>query len=99
MEDAPGFKTVLFHPRHTSDIEWARATVDTRYGVTSTSWRNEGGKLVWDIVIPAGADGLVYIPEGKKATVDGKAIEFDRRSYEGHECYVFPSGSYHIVAE
>ncbi len=99
VEDAPGFKTVLFHPWHTSDLEWAAATVDTRYGTTSTSWKNEGGRLVWDIVIPAGADGLVYIPEGKKATVDGKAVVFDRKNHEGYECYVFPSGSYHIVAE
>ncbi len=99
VDEAPGFKTVLFHPRHFANLEWAKATVDTRYGVTSTSWKNENGKLVWDIVIPAGADGLVYIPEGKSATVDGEPIAFEKKNLDGNDYYVFPSGSYHIVAE
>ena len=99
VEDNPGFKTVMFYPRHTADLEWAKATVDTRYGVTSTSWRKEAGKLVWDIVIPAGADGLVHIPEGKKATVDGEAVSFGIKSLNGEDFQVFPSGSYHIVVE
>ena len=99
VDEAPGFKTVLFHPRHFANLEWAKATVDTRYGVTSTSWKSENGKLVWDIVIPAGADGLVYIPEGKSATVDGEPIAFEKKNRDGNDYYVFPSGSYHIVAE
>ena len=97
--DSPGFKTVIFHPQHTSQLEWAKASVDTRYGLVSTDWRNEDGRLVWDIVIPAGSDGLVYIPEGKKVTVDGEPIGFPTRTVGGESYYVFPSGSYHIVSE
>ena len=98
-EENPGFKTIIFHPQVMSDLEWAKASIDTRYGLTSTSWKNEDGRIVWDIVIPAGADGLVFIPEGKSVSVNGSACDFEKKVIDGENFFAVPSGTYHLVAE
>lgn len=99
VAENPGFKTILFHPQHMEQLEWAKASIDTRYGMTSSSWKKEGNAIVWDIVIPAGADGLVNIPEGKSVTVNGVAASLEKKVVSGNTYSVLPSGTYHIVFE
>jgi Alpha-L-rhamnosidase N-terminal domain./Bacterial alpha-L-rhamnosidase. len=101
LVSSPGFKTVLFAPQHVRNLYWAKASVDTRYGVVSSSWSKEDGRLVWDISIPAGSRGLVDLPEygDGLVTVNGAQLSFPRLVIDGVSGYSFPSGSYHIVVE
>lgn len=95
----PGFKTIIFDPLHTDLLEWAELSIDTRYGKTSTSWNSKYGKLTWKIQIPAGANGLVRLPEDKNITVNGAPLTYDQKEIDGKSYYQFPSGSFDIVAE
>jgi len=98
-ECAPGFKTVVFEPQHIADLDWAKGSVETPYGTTSSFWKKTDSALEWTVTIPAGSNGLVLLPEDKTVTVDGKAIEFDVKACGGKNFRVFPSGTYQIVVE
>ena len=99
----PGFKVTRFHPTMTAYLEWAEGSVDTPYGKVSSQWKNENGKLNWEIEIPANASGLVALPADKTVTVNHSVL--DKTLYpvaeesEGCTWYSFPSGQYDIVIE
>lgn len=99
----PGFKVTRFNPTMTPYLEWAEGSVESAYGEVSSKWKNENGKLNWEIGIPANTSGLVALPEGKSVTVNNTA--FDATAYPVAEqngeltWYRFPSGQYDIVIE
>ena len=65
VPEAPGYKRILFAPGWKgTDLQSASATVQSRYGEILSSWERKDGKIAWKIVIPAGCDGVVSLPEG-----------------------------------
>lgn len=99
----PGFKVTRFNPTMTPYLEWAEGSVESAYGEVSSKWKNENGKLNWEIEIPANTSGLVVLPAGKSVTINNTA--FDATTYPVAEqdgeltWYRFPSGQYDIVIE
>lgn len=96
----PGFKVTRFEPQMTSYLSWAKATIETPYGITESDWKWEGGKLVWLITIPPNTSGKVALPKGKNIHVN--EIPLDKNIYSVSEdkdtviLYTFPSGKYLI---
>lgn len=63
--DEPGYKRVNIKPTPLGDLQWAKASIDTRYGVVSSSWRREGEAFLLDIVLPANTHGHIELPVPK----------------------------------
>lgn len=72
---APGWKTFKVQPTLGGGIQHASASIDTPYGVASSSWRWNGdeqddgdvsalGTLLMDIEVPPNTTGLVIFPAG-----------------------------------
>jgi alpha-L-rhamnosidase len=72
---SPGYRRVVFAPKPVSGIDWARASVDSPYGMVSIEWRlAERANLVAEIVIPFGSSGTFVAPLASDAVVriDGR---------------------------
>lgn len=97
----PGFKVIHFEPTMTPFLAWAKASIDTPYGKTESSWKHADQKIVWKITIPPNASGMVALPDNKEITVNNLSLDkaiypvLDNR--DGKAFYRFPSGTFDIV--
>lgn len=96
-----GFKVIRFEPLFCDYLPWARAQIETPYGIVSSNWEKTGRTLKWKISIPPNSSGLVVPPYSGKCTVDGKEIELctflkmEKTGDKNH--YIFPSGNYQLI--
>ncbi|MCC8018892.1 MAG: glycoside hydrolase family 78 protein, partial [Rikenellaceae bacterium] len=100
-ESDPGFSTVILDPMFDGGPRWARASVGSRYGPVSSDWSKEGDTIRWTVVLPANTSGLIAVPDGFAAEVDGRplaALPYPaERTGKDRTFYRIPSGTYHIV--
>ena len=67
--DVPGYRHTVFAPRPGGGLEWARASVDSTFGMVSIEWRLQGDVLVADIAVPVGTTGTFIAPVEAASTV------------------------------
>ena len=96
-----GFKVIRFEPLFCDFLPWAKAQIETPYGIVSSNWKKTDGMLKWEISIPPNSSGLVIPPYEGTCTVNGKEIElctFLKTEKKGDKNrYTFPSGDYQII--
>ena len=51
-EDKPGFENVTLCPIVTDKLEWAEASIDTKFGVVRSKWYRENGKIIYEFDVP-----------------------------------------------
>ena len=61
----PGYHHVLVEPRPGGGLTHASASLRTRYGDTSVSWRLDGDSLLLDAVLPPNTSATVTLPGGE----------------------------------
>ena len=74
----PGYKHILFRPQPGEALTYAKATLQSMYGLISSSWRYEGENFVYDIVVPANTTATVYLP----GETDGMIVESGHHHFE-----------------
>ncbi len=97
--DKAGFKKIIFKPRLTNYLEEATGSYESVYGTIESSWKNEGGEFVWEVLIPENSTGEVFIPNyGEKVdvTVNGDVIHISDCTAEFTSIGEFGSGKYTI---
>ena len=62
---APGYRSILFHPRPGGGLTSAAARHQTPYGTASIEWALQEGELVVVVQVPTGATGRVVLPDGR----------------------------------
>jgi alpha-L-rhamnosidase len=77
--DRPGYRHVLFAPRPCAGIDWARASVESAYGVVTSDWRLEADGLAVRIGLPIGTTGTFIAPISADSTVSLDGEPVDRR--------------------
>jgi alpha-L-rhamnosidase len=65
----PGFKHIILRPRPVGDLTWVTASHRSPYGTIGSKWRIEGGRFVWEVIIPPNTTAEVYVPARSAATV------------------------------
>ncbi len=76
VRDEPGYRRIEFAPKPALGIDWARASIETRYGNASIDWRLDGaGDLRVEVELPFGTSGAFEAPVtvGSTVQVDGQA--------------------------
>lgn len=71
----PGYRSITIKPYPPSGLEWARASVDSEYGVIESGWKRSAGRFMLKVRVPAGTSAEVWVPTGgvKAATVPATA--------------------------
>jgi alpha-L-rhamnosidase len=95
---APGFQKFVMRPYPAGDLRFVESSHQSPYGRIASSWKREGGQLLWNVSVPPNTTALVYVPsrEGAPVLESGAAAEkaaglkFVRR--EGDSA-VFEAGS------
>jgi alpha-L-rhamnosidase len=72
-EDAPAYKHFFIAPIPSKRLGSAKASVETKYGVISSSWVYEDGGIRYSFIIPEGTTATV--------TVDGATEELTAGTY------------------
>ena len=60
-EGAPGFKHILLRPHFVGGLAAFEAGHDCPYGRISSSWKTEGGRIVYTAVVPPGATATLEL--------------------------------------
>jgi hypothetical protein len=47
-------------------LDHARAELETAYGMASSGWKKEEGKIVMDVVVPPNTTATIEFPNGRK---------------------------------
>jgi alpha-L-rhamnosidase len=58
----PGYRTVTIRPNVIRKLTYAKAGVESPYGLIESSWRKEGDKVIYDITVPVGSNADIYLP-------------------------------------
>ena len=60
--ERPGYKHILLRPRPGGRLTWARAVFDSLYGRIESAWRIEGGRFLWEVVVPPNTTATACLP-------------------------------------
>jgi alpha-L-rhamnosidase len=105
-DDAPGYKKIKIQPHPGKGLSQAAATLQTYYGLLSSSWKTENGKFMLDVEVPANTSAAVYIPaknaesvyESNKILSEVKEIQLAGME-EGYVIVKMGSGKYHFTVK
>ncbi|MDD4645799.1 MAG: alpha-L-rhamnosidase C-terminal domain-containing protein, partial [Bacteroidales bacterium] len=62
--EKPGFKNVILEPHFVQGLDHFEASHDGPYGKIVSSWKREGGKVIYTVVIPPNSTATVRLPGG-----------------------------------
>ena len=67
----PGYKQIIIKPRPSGGLTWAKATVESMYGLISSSWQLEERLFQLEVVIPPNTTAVIYLPDGSEPIAVG----------------------------
>jgi alpha-L-rhamnosidase len=82
----PGYKHSIIDPNPAGDLKWAKASLQTAYGLLSAKWEKQNNKLIVDVTIPTNTWSTLTLPvantktarielNGEEIIMNGKATE------------------------
>jgi alpha-L-rhamnosidase len=110
--EQPGFKHIVMKPYPVADLDFARATHRSPYGLISSDWRKETDsqkskiRFVWQIEVPPNTTATAYVPtmakrvltESGRSLDQARGVKFLRT--EGDRMVVqLGSGKYQLISE
>ena len=73
VEEAPGFKEIIFRPMPTHKLDSFGASIKTAYGKVSSRWWHEGSEIRYEIITPSPAKAYIG---GKEYTLSPGTYRF-----------------------
>jgi alpha-L-rhamnosidase len=67
----PGFKNILLEPHVVTGLNQFEASHDSPYGTIVSSWKRNGRKITYQVVVPPGSTATVKLPGGTKQLESG----------------------------
>jgi alpha-L-rhamnosidase len=62
----PGYKHFFVRPLPNRQLDWARAELQTPYGLAFSAWARREGKITMDVVVPPNTTATIEFPNGRK---------------------------------
>ncbi len=100
----PGYRHFLLKPHLTSELAWAKTSMESPYGKIRSDWKSSPEEFELKVEVPPNSSATVFLPwkEGRQLREEEQVVETnDRLIKEGHQLWVkheIGSGSYHFIA-
>ncbi|MEO7599846.1 MAG: family 78 glycoside hydrolase catalytic domain [Opitutus sp.] len=98
--DAPGWKHFTIAPTPGGGLTYAKAKLDTPYGLAASEWRIVDGHFETTILIPANTTATISLPAPSLADITefGQPLHVAHpRAGDGRVHFELPAGEYHFV--
>lgn len=73
-ENEPGFRHIIFKPIVDTRLDYAKASIETRYGTVSSQWSINGSKAEYRFIVPEGCHATVIINDEIQEISQGETI-------------------------
>jgi alpha-L-rhamnosidase len=101
---APGFERIVIRPRPGGGLTWARASYASIRGPITCAWKQQDGRLLLDVSVPANTTATIHVPapraqavtEGGRPARSAPGLRFVRME-EDAAVFEAGSGDYHFV--
>lgn len=70
-EEKPGFEKIILSPKPDKRIEWAKASLETRFGTFKSGWEFKGNEIVYEFELPVSAE----------VEIENQKLELDAGKY------------------
>ena len=94
-----GFKSFELRPVFPDALSYVNASYDSPYGEIVSNWSKAGGKIVWDVTIPANTVASLVLPQSHelRSSRGGAVSPLASDTVEGGVRVSLGGGSYHMV--
>jgi alpha-L-rhamnosidase len=101
--EQPGYKHIILKPELVGDLQSARGTHRSPYGLIVSDWHKTGTGLDWRVTIPPNTTSTLYMPaknatsvlEGGKPVANSPGVKFVRQEND-RSLFSVGSGDYHF---
>lgn len=91
--EGAGYKSIIIKPELGGKLTYAKGSLETNYGLVSSSWKIENNKLLLDVEVPANTNATIEFPTNKIETIkENKTVLNAKTKTVG-------SGKYHFEME
>lgn len=91
--EGAGYKSIIIKPELGGNLTYAKGSLETNYGLVSSSWKIENNKFILDVEVPANTNATIEFPTNKLETIkENKAVLNAKTKTVG-------SGKYHFEME
>lgn len=94
----PGFKNILLEPHFVKGLNSFEANHKGPYGEIQSSWKRDGKKVVYDVVIPANSSATLNL-SGTEIKSAGKTVYQKTKSGSQNFTTNLPAGKYEFVIQ
>ncbi|RIA08567.1 alpha-L-rhamnosidase [Flavobacteriaceae bacterium MAR_2010_72] len=91
--EGAGYKSSIIKPEIGGDLTFAKASLETNYGLLSSSWKIEGNKFILDVEVPPNTNAIIEFPTNKIETIKENKTVINAKSI------TVGSGKYHYEME
>lgn len=79
--DAPGYKEFTIKPTVGGSLKFAKAYLNSPYGLIKSEWKKENGDLKFKVVIPANTHAQIELPNGQREYKGSGTFEYTLSEY------------------
>lgn len=58
----PGYKHFILKPHLTAELQWAKASMESPYGIIRSDWKSAPDRFEWNVEVPANSSASLYFP-------------------------------------
>lgn len=97
--EGPGYRMFTIRPNAVTRLSYAKAAVESPYGLIESGWRKTKSGVVYEISVPAGSEARVYLPAPASGiTENGQPVEAVEEK-DGYVQIFVKSGKYVFSTE
>jgi alpha-L-rhamnosidase len=94
--EGPGYRVFTIRPHIVKRLDYAKAAVESPYGLIESAWKRNGDKIDYEISVPIGSEARIYLPAtAAQITENGQPLS----SVQGVEVIEEKDGYVQIYAQ